>query len=418
MPAQSGAVLPDVIGLHRARYDDRGVLQPWAPWIEVLDREMNWYLRCPLANGYPRFVTMTFMDPHYQAIEKRRDFIPAMQNGMGIISYLRYYQYKGRTNPRVLQFARLMGNYLIDEALTPDSGSYPRFPRSTGMRDRFPQPPESGSQADRPFEIQPDKGGIVAYALGLLYDETQDSRYRDAALQIARVLVRNIQKGDATKSPWPFRADYRTGEARGPVSGNMTYILRCFDWMIAHGYPEFAAAREELWHWIGTYQIPSARRSGTGQLWAQFFEDHDELDNRTAWAPLNLARYLIERKDALDTDWRADSATLIEFVNRNFTSVYRGIAVCGEQDHDPAPWSGILSTWGAVLAMYASATGSAEYRLLARQAVNLLLYEVSEDGCPADSPSKAVCGGWQEDAHTDKVHNLLDAITAFPDWAK
>jgi hypothetical protein len=27
-------------------------------------------------------------------------------------------------------------------------------------------------------------------------------------------------------------------------------------------------------------------------------------------------------------------------------------------------------------------------------------------------------GGWQEDAHTDKLHNFVDAMTAFPEWAK
>jgi hypothetical protein len=27
-------------------------------------------------------------------------------------------------------------------------------------------------------------------------------------------------------------------------------------------------------------------------------------------------------------------------------------------------------------------------------------------------------GGWQEDAHTDKIHNFVDAISAFPEWAR
>ena len=66
-----------------------------------------------------------------------------------------------------------MGDYLVKENLTPDEGKYPRFPRSTGIRLKFPQPPDCGSQADQPYEIQPDKGGIAAYALVLLYEETQ-----------------------------------------------------------------------------------------------------------------------------------------------------------------------------------------------------------------------------------------------------
>ena len=65
---------------------------------------------------------------------------------------------------------------------------------------------------------------------------------------------------------------------------------------------EFAAARGSLWHWIARYQIPSAAVDGA--LFAQFFEDHETPTNRTAWAPLNLARYLLEKREQLDPDWR------------------------------------------------------------------------------------------------------------------
>src|SRR5450759_4167111 len=91
------------IAAHKAVYDAHGVLQPWAPWREVIDREMRWYLNCPIEHGYPRFVWMTFMDGDYKPVERRPDFIPAMQNGMGIISYLKYYDWTGKKNPRVLE---------------------------------------------------------------------------------------------------------------------------------------------------------------------------------------------------------------------------------------------------------------------------------------------------------------------------
>jgi hypothetical protein len=152
------------------------------------------------------------MDGDYHAIADRRSFIPAMQNGMGIISYLKYYAYQGKQDSRVLQTARYMGDYLVKEAITPDTGRYPRFSRSTGGQGKFPQPPDCGSQDDKPFEIQPDKGGIAGYALLLLYDETKDARYFQQALQNARVLAANMREGTATNSPWPFRVDYRTGE--------------------------------------------------------------------------------------------------------------------------------------------------------------------------------------------------------------
>jgi hypothetical protein len=416
VPLVSGlAAQAPTIGNHPAVYDERGMLQPWTPWADAIDREVNWYLRCPVEHGYPRFVYLTFMDGKYEAIANRPSFIPATQNGMGIISYLKYYAYKGKKDPRLLQMARYMGDYLVKEAITPDMGKYPRFSRSTGWQGKFPQPPDCGSQGDLPYEIEPDKGGIAGYALVLLYEETKDEKYLQQALQNAHDLAANMCEGTATNSPWPFRVDYRTGEPRGDVSGDMSFILRLFDKLIEHGHQEFKPPRDKLWKWIKEFQIPNLAQDGL--LWVQFFEDHHELDNRTAWSPLNLARYLTEKQDTLDLDWKQDARALIEFVNRRFTTVHSGVAVCGEQTNDVDPWGGILSTYGAVLAMYGKATGSNEYNAVARQALNYCLYAINDDGCPSDRAMERGRGGWQEDAHTDKLHNIVDAMTAFPEWA-
>src|SRR5579884_507110 len=84
------------IGNHRAIYDSNGLLLPWTSWRDALGREMQWYRKCPLEHGYPRFVTLTFMEGDYSPRARRKDMIPAMQNGMGILSYLQYYAWRGR----------------------------------------------------------------------------------------------------------------------------------------------------------------------------------------------------------------------------------------------------------------------------------------------------------------------------------
>jgi hypothetical protein len=264
--------------------------------------------------------------------------------------------------------------------------------------------------------VQPDKGAIAGYALVLLTEATGDNRYLDQALQNARVLAANMRDGDAEHSPWPFRVDYRTGEGRGPVAANQSYALRLFDKLIAHGRTEFLGPRERLWRWIKDYQIPNAAKDAS--LWVQFFEDYDRVDNRNSWSAMSLARYLVEQKEKLDPEWRTDAKTLIEFTNRNFTSIVEGIAVCGEQTYDKKPWGGALSTYGATLAMYSAATGSSQYKGLAWQALNFAIYATNEDGCPNQHAMEAGRGGWQEDAHTDKIHNFMDAIAAFPEWAR
>lgn len=405
------------LGNHPAVYDPRGNLMPWTSWHDALEREVNWYLKCPVTNGYPNFVVMTFMRDDYQPRLDRPDFIPATQNGMGIISYLKYHAWTGRTNPELITIAQAMGDYLVKEALTPDEGKYPRFPRSTGIRLKFPQPPDCGSQADQHDEIQPDKGGIAAYALVLLYKQTKDERYLNQALHTARVLVTNMVEGTDQKSPWPFRVDYRTGAGRGDVGSNQSFTHRLFNELADLGYREFRVPREKLWAWIKNVQIPNAAKDG--RLWAQFFEDYDVTTNRNSWAAMNTVRYLCEEQDSLDLDWQQDARSLITFVNKNFTSIWSGVLVCGEQDVDTKPWGGAVSTYGAGLAMFARATGSDEFKGLAWQAMNYALYSIDSDGCPSEAVWKGKRrGGWQEDAHTDKLHNFVDAMTAFPEWAK
>jgi len=227
--------LPKAIGFHDAVYDAHGILQPWIPWREALDREMNWYLNCPPdSHGYPRFVSATFLGGDYQFT--RMDSIPCTQNGMGVLSYLKYWEYTGKQDERVIACAKKMGDYLVNETLTPNKGKWPKFTRSTGYYMDFPL--TRASQGDVPFGkevIEPDKGGIAGYALLKLYEATGEKRYLKQAVRNANLLARNMQVGDATRAPWPFRVDAISGEHFDERNGNMVYILRLFDGLLAHG---------------------------------------------------------------------------------------------------------------------------------------------------------------------------------------
>jgi hypothetical protein len=412
-----------ILAGHPVSLDAGGRLMPWTSWNTALDREMNFYQQCPVERGYPRFAFTTFMDGEWVPTIDRTDTIPATQNGLGILSYLKFYELRGGQDRRFLRTACSLGDYLVNETLTPrnfaadpEACRYPAFTRSTGKRHEFPLQPDCGSQGDRPYEIEPDKGGIAGYALMRLFEACGEERYLAQALQNARVLAVNQQEGDEGRSPWPFRADYRSGEGRGPVSGNMTYILRLYDALLARGHQEFSVPREALWTWIKHHQIPSA--AADGALFAQFFEDHETPTNRAAWSPLNLARYLIEKRDRLDPDWRADAGSLIDFVRKNFTHMELGVTVCHEQDEDKEAWGGINATYGAVLAMFANAIGSEALAGEARQALNFTLYAIDEDGRPRDLCKSAAPGGWQEDSHTDVIHNYVDALRAYPGWGE
>ena len=377
---------------------------------------MQFYETAPLDHGYPVFVTTTFLGGTWKPIPGRDDSIPAMQNGMGLISYLKFYEWRGKRDRRTLDIAKSMGDYLIVEDLTPDVGAYPRFTRSTGKRTQFPQSENAGSQSDGPFEIEPDKGGIAGYALMMLYRQTGERKYLSQALHNARVLAEHQRTGDALRSPWPFRVDYRTGQSRGEISANMIYIVRLYDELIASGHHEFDSHRNALWGWIVRFQIPSARTDG--KLFAQFFEDHDNPTNRNAWAPLNLARYILEKRNRVDPQWRNHAAFLIDFVRKNFTHNENGVRVCHEQDEDHDAWGGINSTYAAVLAMFAKATNSDGLAAEAHDALTFTAYSIDEDGRPRDLAKHDAPGGWQEDAHTDVIHNFVDVLRVYPEWGR
>jgi hypothetical protein len=407
--------VPALIAGHELRFDAQGQLLPWISWGAALAREMRFYRECPRDHGYPRFACETFLDAEWNPGSGRSDIIPATQNGLGILSYLKYQAFAAPSDPYYLEIARLMGEYLINESLTPPQGAYPSFTRSTGRRGQFPQSPDAGAQSDRPYEIEPDKGAIAGYGLALLGAATGEDKFLHQALHNARVLAARQSPGDAQHSPWPFRADYRNGAARGPISGNMSFVLRLYDVLLAGGHAEFEAPRSALWQWIKSFQIPSA--AAQGELFAQFFEDHDTPTNRSAWAPLNLARYLLERGPELDAEWLTLARTLIDFTRAAFTHSEYGVIVCHEQDEDHQAWGGINSSYGAVLALYAEAAGHGQFAAEARAALNFTLYSIDERGRPRDVFSNPAPGGWQEDAHTDVIHNYVDAMRAFPAWA-
>lgn len=408
--------LPDSIGFHKARFDAKGKLLPWVSLDKAMAMEMEWYAKCPVGKkGYPVYYYSTFMHGNYEPYNT--EIIPCTQLGMGIISYLKYYAYTKKADQRWLEKAQLMGKFLAEESLTPDNNLYPLFPRSTG--DAASLPLKGSSQVDLDYGIniiEPDKGGIAGYAWMLLYETDNNEKWMQLAAHTADVLVKNMRKGDAWHAPWPFRVDFVTGAHWGERSSDMVFILRLFDKLIEHGHNEFASPRKQLWDWIINIQMraPDTRQES---MWVMFFEDKDKYDNRASWAPMEMARYLIEKKEALDSNWKQLAEKCIQFAVTHFTlKAPGGAMLMVEQDDDFGPWGGVCSKLGGVSALFYAAGGGEKYKEMALRNLNWMTYFVDDDGCPAAmyAAGKAGRGGWQEDAHTDKLHNYVDALVAAP----
>ncbi|MCK9638397.1 MAG: hypothetical protein M0R39_00685 [Prolixibacteraceae bacterium] len=402
------------IGFHQAIYDQKGKLLPWISWEEALKKEMTWYYKAPLGkSGYPVYFYSTFIDSDYKPY--KTDIIPSTQLGMGILSYLKYWEFTGKSDSLPLKYAIKMGQFLIHEASTPNVGKYPGFPRSTGTHEDIPI--KKSSQGDAKYGeqvIEPDKGGIAGYAYLKLFEKTGNILWKEKALAIASVLAENMRTGDQSKAPWPFRVDAITCKYWGERNGNMAYILRLWDGLIGHGCTQLSEPRAKLWNWIKNVQF-KAPEDRAHSHWIQFFEDMTEEDNRNSWAPLEMARYLIEKKEVLDPEWKSMAGQCIDFAMKYFAIKMPGdVTLMGEQDSDLRPWGGACSKLGGVSAMFYAAGGGERYREIALRNLNWVTYFIDSDGGPA-----AMCdvkewrkGSWQEDCHTDVVHNFIDAMNA------
>ena len=85
--------------------------------------------------------------------------------------------------------------------------------------------------------VEPHVVGEDGYGYLRLYEMTGNTKYLQAAIRCADALVKNIQPGDAEKSPWPYRAYARDGLTSktndvGGYSANVVEPVMLFDELI------------------------------------------------------------------------------------------------------------------------------------------------------------------------------------------
>jgi hypothetical protein len=305
--------------------------------------------------------------------------------------------------------------------------SWPLVPRSTGIRFDFPL--LCSSSYDLLFgcdTIEPDKVAIAAYALFRYHQLTGDSAALDVALNSAAALASAQGDGNSSHAPWPFRVNAADGVAvNGYKNGNTAFPLRLFTALVQAGFEQFAPNLQRLWDWVLGVQLHSldvADHSSRdyGNQFVNFHEDIEAGDdaNRNSWTALELARFLIEcRASGVVADWRWRVRQLIEYSLQLFGHAQIGnTTIMGEQDRDHKAWGGANSKLSAVTLML-SCAGEQGYRQMGMNNAHWMAYFVHPiDGCPAAASftvnASVERGGWQQDAHTDVIHNLVDALNA------
>lgn len=433
------------IGFHTASFDNNGNIEAWTSPFRAASMLVNFYRQtCKTdRHGYPVFVVNTFLNENCSFTDNPQ-IIPGTHLGMGLLSFVKYAELlmlpdnpllntiSDLNSTALLEFsidtAMHMADYLVRQSLTPVSGSFASVVRSSGVNVDFPL--TTSAQADIAFGrdcTEPDKAGIAGHALVYLYQFVVAHNLTeqlplaqqglDLAVHIAKVLASTMTNGTKSSSPWGFRVDSVTGEVHQKKSANMAFILRLFQ-DVTDTVPEvdLTAAYKTLWQWISTVQIP-APFDPRQSLWVNFYEDilDFEENDRSSWAPLELARYLLEQQDNLDANWQQHVETLFDFALTYFAQSRTGnVTVLGEQDHDHKIWGGTCSKLASVAAHWASVGGPSYFGVMASNLLNYMTYFVDSDGTPSallDTASPQPKMGWQQDSLTDVLHNYCETIS-------
>ena len=391
---------------HAVELDEEGRLQPWTSYRRIIEQSMEFVLHCPTRK------TALGDDPWYLITSKLNEdgTFKANQNNQGSNAYYvvetaeRYLAYTG--DKRCLEPARLLLER-IRRFHTPEDWAWRNVPRT---QDDSPD----GRYTDPWSGV--DKVCMVGAAYLKYGDLTGAREYDEAALQIAETVARNVQPGDATRSPLPFRVNLRTGEVVDPYTAGMVMPVVFFDRLIAHGYDSdgrFAAIRDALWDWVMTYPVANNR-------WSGYYEDvKPNLDNLNQELPLETARYMLQNKDRVP-GYETHVPALLQWVKDRFGQTKRfGATSIREQDGCFYEMSSHTARYASVAAMWYAESHDPVWREEARAAAALATYSalgnIAQEGYAINYVGVGYVNPWFSDSYFDYLPHLIDTITLLPE---
>jgi chitodextrinase len=374
--------------------------------------QANWWLNAPTVNGWPTYLTAAMLDRNYNQLDGGA--VPGSTASMAIEAYLKYFAYTG--DARYLQMAKTIGTYVVQQALTPATyAAFPRFPWPAGATGDV-TPDGSGHPYNDAGNVMPDKGAMIGMALLRLYEASGDATYRDAAVHIADVLANTAVAGTSAQSPWPFRVRGNSGTmVESPLMGNQVFALRLFDELLRLGISgngQYQATRDTVWTWLKNVAIADA----SGDTWLHFFEDHSGSEyNPTQFDALETARYLLEKKNALDPAWFSMVTSIIDLVKQRWVVHSGDYTAIGEQQQDLSPYNSHTARYASILAMFSEAGGPAADKDEAYSSFAYSTYSVDDGGFADTYFDRGIA--WSTDSFGDWMNHFMDGLGAVPEWA-
>jgi hypothetical protein len=433
---------------HEVRLDEQGKLLSWvqadAPYDRIVRNAWAAFKSIPVQpDGYRTYFTYpTFYGPNDPAhpVFSGRAWChnPACLFAMLTDSAILYHAYTG--DRVVFERVRDMLDHFIAHGTTEPTDAYPLAPYACsdagnpvyrGATDTIYCDQEHYrpcGRGDGVGYLEPDKIGELGFAYLQFYEVTLEEKYLEAAVRCADALARNVQPGDESHSPWPFRVDAKTGKhVREAYTANMIGPIRLFDELLRLKKGDRAAykkARSLAWTWLMKYPVQN-------QVWTQYFEDvliyDDYKTNRNQYAALETARYLLQHPE-MDPEARAKAKRMLDWVTGFFAADSRtmgglrekgnqwGAEVLSEQINDMDKMSSHTARYASVRALWYEVTGDEDSKQRAFRSFNWATYSSRESGLVKTSIDEAT-GYWFSDGYGDYMRHFQRGMASVPEWA-
>ena len=431
---------------HDVQLDGEGKLLAWSdansPYNEVVTRAWDRFKKIPVQpNGYKTyFVYPVFSGPKDMGKElfTGRDWThnPGGFFAMLTDSAILYYAYNGDEN--VMPLVRDMLDHSIAYGSTEPNDAWSSVPYASsdggslyyrGSDDtRYEKNPRYRGRGDGIGFIEPDKIGELGLAYLRFYEFSGEKKYLDAAKRCVDALVKHVQAGDKSHSPWPFRVDAKTGKiVKEQYTSNTVGPIKLLDEMIRLKIGKtdtYKKTRKIAWDWLMKYPIED-------NIWTQYFEDiyiyPDYRYNINQYCPMETARYLLEHPEC-DKQWREHAWKIIEWVRHNFARNSRtmaglpekgiqwGAEIISEQVNDMDKMTSHTARYASVLALWYEKTGDESARDRAFRSFNWASYGCREDGLVKTSIDEGT-GYWFSDGYGDYMRHFQRGMASVPEWA-
>ncbi|TKK65133.1 hypothetical protein FC093_20935 [Ilyomonas limi] len=335
-------------------------------------------------------------------------------------SALSYYAYTGDTKP--LSITKGLIDYCLEHGLTPSTYSWPHFPQ-TGA--------DAGATEFRGFttakrfstdDVQVDHAGDIGATFYRAYLFYGDTKYKEAAINVANVLAKKISPGNATKSPWPYVVNMHTGRVVSDYGTNWFGCIRLLKMLIADNTGDVGAYKTTVATartWLLKYPIQNG-------LWVDGHTDNltQGTGNLSNMSASNAALFIADFTD-FDTGWKTTLPGLIKWTEDHFIaksapgepSTMWGANLVSEQvdfmpkmDYQTARYAAQCATWYSV-------SGDEAYKEKAFRSLNWVTYCNDSVGKAFESPVSKDVHSWWSDCYGEGPRMFYHVFAAIPEWA-